>query len=239
MKKTAFVLGILGMLLVSSYVVASQQPVPSSPKAKTIVESVTPELTRELDRKGLELGSPVFIRIFKESKELEVWLQDDMAYRHFKTYKICRFSGSYGPKQQAGDHQSPEGFYKVTPGQLNPNSNYHLAFNLGYPNDYDRQFGRTGGSLMIHGNCGSRGCYAMTDERIEEIYALTEAALRNGQRYVPVHAFPFKLTDYKLARHKDSQWLSFWKNLKQGYDYFEQFRRPPIVFAGEREYVIY
>jgi len=238
MKKLVIILIVTTLFLLSTPVFASGY-VPTSPKAKQIVSNVEPDLIQSLHSKGLEYGSPIFIRIFKETKELEVWVQDQHVFKHFKTYKICNFAGGFGPKQKQGDKQSPEGFYRVTPGRLNPYSSYHLSFNLGYPNQYDQQFGRTGGALMIHGNCGSRGCYAMTDERIEEIYALVEASLRNGQRYVPVHAFPFKLTENKLEKHKESQWYTFWKNLKKGYDYFEERRFPPVVMTGDREYVFY
>ena len=65
---------------------------------------------------------------------------------------------------------------------MNPNSNYYLAFNIGFPNAYDRANGRTGAYLMVHGDCSSRGCYAMTDEQIGEIYALGREAFFGGQK---------------------------------------------------------
>ena len=52
------------------------------------------------------------------------------------------------------------------PALMNPNSNYYLAINTGFPNAYDRANDRHGAFLMIHGDCSSRGCYAMTDEQI-------------------------------------------------------------------------
>ena len=132
-----------------------------------------------LAKKGMQVGSPIFVRIFKEESELEVWKQrDDGRFYHFKTYPICNWSGEIGPKLNYGDRQAPEGFYSVTPGLMNPNSKYYLSFNLGYPNAYDRAWSRTGDSVMVHGNCRSAGCYAMTDALMEEIYGLTREALK-------------------------------------------------------------
>jgi murein L,D-transpeptidase YafK len=60
---------------------------------------------------------------------------------------------------------------------MNPASTFHLSFNLGYPNQYERDLGRTGDFLMVHGDCVSIGWYAMTDAQIEEMDALASAAL--------------------------------------------------------------
>jgi murein L,D-transpeptidase YafK len=150
---------------------------------------------------------------------------------------VCYYSGDFGPKVRTGDNQSPEGFYFVQPRQLNPNSRFYLSFNLGYPNAYDRAHGRTGDALMVHGNCVSIGCYAMTDRSIEEIYALADAALRNGQAFFQVHVFPFRLTAEKLFRHRESRWYTFWQNLKEGYDSFEETARPPNVSIKNKRYV--
>ena len=109
---------------------------------------------------------------YKKESELEVWKRGSNGkYALLKTYPICRWSGQLGPKIREGDRQVPEGFYTVTPGQMNPNSAYYLSFDTGYPNAYDRSFGRTGGDIMVHGSCSSRGCFAMTDQNIAEIYA--------------------------------------------------------------------
>ena len=124
----------------------------------------------ELKAKNMEKGSPILVRIFKEEAELEVWKHDRTGrFALLHTYPICRWSGELGPKFREGDRQAPEGFYTITPGLMNPNSNYYLAINTGFPNTYDRANGRTGALLMIHGDCSSIGCYAMTDEQIAEI----------------------------------------------------------------------
>ena len=186
-----------------------------------------------------KVGDPVFIRIFKEETLLEVWIRSGAEYQHLKDYFICAYSGYLGPKLQEGDRQAPEGFYKVKKYQLNPNSKFHLSFNLGFPNEYDRAHERTGSFLMVHGNCVSDGCYAMTDEKIEEIYTLVESALHKGQKYVQVHAFPFRMTDVNMALYGNSEWYDFWANLKEGYDYFELEKLPPHVRVKNKQYIIY
>ena len=138
-----------------------------------------------------------------------------------KTYPICRWSGELGPKIKEGDRQAPEGFYNITPGQMNPNSQYYLSFDLGYPNTYDRSYGRTGSQLMVHGDCSSRGCYSMTDEQISEIYALGRDAFFGGQKSFQVQAYPFRMTAQNLARHRNNPNIAFWKMLKKGNDHFE------------------
>ena len=119
---------------------------------------------------------------------------------------------------------------------MNPHSSYHLSFNLGYPNAYDRAHGRTGDFLMVHGKCVSIGCYAMTDQGIEEIYTLMNAAFEGGQPFVRVHIFPFVMSDENLAAHDTDNNIDFWKNLKQGWDAFEQYQRPPNVEVVSKAY---
>jgi murein L,D-transpeptidase YafK len=189
------------------------------------------------------MGDPVYVRIFKQEGQLELWLKKNGRYALYKTFPICKWSGRLGPKLKEADYQSPEGFYSVSAKQLNPHSNYYRAFNVGYPNAFDRQNGRTGGLVMVHGACKSVGCFAMTDRGIEEIYGFVEAALKAGQKDIPVHIFPFRMTDANIARETGGGWLSFvgggnyqqwagfWKNLKEGYDVFEQTGQPPVAFA--------
>jgi len=196
-------------------------------------------LEERLTALAVTIGDPLFIRIFKEESLLEVWIRSGAEYKHLKNYFICSYSGGLGPKLKEGDRQSPEGFYKVQKHQLNPNSKFHLSFNLGYPNKYDRAHKRTGSFLMVHGNCVSIGCYAMTNPKIEEIYALVESALKKGQRSVKVHAYPFKMTDENMALYSENRWIDFWTNLKEGYDYFEAEHIPPFVKVENKRYSIH
>ena len=196
--------------------------------------------TRDLvERKGMDERSPILIRLFKEEAALEVWKQQRATgkYALLKEYEICAWSGVLGPKKKEGDRQAPEGFYTIRPAQMNPNSSYYLAFNMGYPNEYDRSLGRTGAELMVHGACSSRGCYSMTDESIQEIYTLGRLAFQGGQRDFQVQAFPFRMTPENMARHRNDPNMPFWRMLKEGYDHFEVVRQPPKVDVCNRRYV--
>jgi murein L,D-transpeptidase YafK len=192
-----------------------------------------------IERKGMDQRSPILIRLFKEEAELEVWkLQKSTGrYAFLKDYEICAWSGVLGPKKKEGDRQAPEGFYTIRPAQMNPNSNYYLAFNMGYPNAYDRSLGRTGSELMVHGACSSRGCYSMTDENIQEIYTLGRLAFQGGQREFQVQAFPFRMTPQNLARHRNDPNMPFWLMLKEGYDHFEVVGKPPKVDVCDNRYI--
>ena len=192
----------------------------------------------ELDIRKMAKESPVLIRIFKEESELELWKVDKSGrFALLRTYPICRWSGDLGPKIQEGDRQAPEGFYTITPDLMNPNSHYHLAINTGFPNAFDRANGRSGASLMIHGDCASVGCYAMTDEQITEIYSLAREAFFGGQRSLQIQVYPFRMTPLNMARHRNSPHLAFWKVLKEGYDHFEVTRKEPKVAVCDKHYV--
>lgn len=197
-----------------------------------------PGLVRTIAASNMGVNSPILIRIFKEESELEVWKQTtDGSYALLKTYPMCAWSGVLGPKKKEGDRQAPEGFYAVTRGQMNPNSSYHLSFDLGYPNAFDRANERTGTHLMVHGSCSSMGCYAMDNGQITEIYALARHAFQGGQGGFQVQAFPFRMTPPNMARHRNNEHMAFWRVLKQGYDRFELTRRPVAVGVCEKRYV--
>lgn len=200
---------------------------------------VEPGLKEELAASGFRLGSPLFIRIFKETRELEIWLKPDHAagYRLWKMFPIAGMSGKLGPKLKKGDAQAPEGFYEVNASALNPNSSFHLSFNVGYPNAYDQGLERTGDFIMVHGDKVSIGCFAMTDPVIEEIYLLAEAALKKGQKAFPVHVFPFRMSDERLDQSTDSPWHDFWRNLHEGYLAFENTHEPPAVDVRNDRYI--
>lgn len=210
--------------------------VPRSEISLAAAQRLTPQLEQEMQKKDLHLGQPIFIRIFKEENQLELWIKKGLTYELFKSYPICKRSGKLGPKVKEGDYQNPEGFYMVTPTALNPWSNYHLSFNIGYPNEYDRQYNRTGGALMVHGKCDSVGCFAMNDGPIEEIYTIIDAAMTAGQEQFPVHIFPFHMTWKNLAEHGQCAWTPFWENLKQGYDFFQGHHAPPMVTVQNKQY---
>jgi murein L,D-transpeptidase YafK len=201
----------------------------------------TPDASRFKERladAGLTSGAPMLIRVFKETSELEVWIEKGERFELFATYPICHWSGSLGPKLREGDKQTPEGFYAVGQRQLRQLGRWPRAINLGFPNAYDRAHDRDGSYILMHGGCSSVGCFAMTNPVMSEIHGLAKSAIQGGQRYVPVHVFPFRLTDAALATHASSPWHSFWTNLQAGYTSFERTRRPPRVSVCEGQYRI-
>jgi len=215
-----------------------QADVPASPRATALMAQARQHVETALAAKGLQLGQPVFLRIFKMPGTLEVWLQNGLAFKLFKKYQICKYSGYPGPKLYEGDWQSPEGFYSITSDQMNPNSQYHLSFNVGYPNAFDRARKRTGDSIMVHGDCSSRGCFAMGNSRIEEIYLLLHAALSQGQNTIALHIFPFPMTNANMRKFKKSPWIGFWQNLQQGYQAFESSHQVPVISVYKGKYVV-
>ncbi len=201
-------------------------------------QPVPPRLIADMTAKDMDLQSPMLVRIFKQEAELEIWKQDRSGrFALLKTYPICRWSGDLGPKVKEGDRQAPEGFYSISPAQMNPQSSFYLSFNTGYPNAFDKALGRTGSQLMVHGDCSSRGCYAMTDEQIAEIYSLGRESFFGGQRAFQLQAYPFKMTPINMAKHRNNPNMPFWKMIKQGWDHFEVTRQEPKVDFCEKKYV--
>ena len=224
-------IGVLALVLIGCVStvldvdVKATQPIPAA-------------LVAEMSRKSMSPSAPILIRIFKQESELEIWKRDRTGrFALLKTYPMCRWSGKLGPKTRNGDRQAPEGFYHVNAGMLNPNSQYYLSFNLGYPNRLEAALGYSGEALMVHGACSSSGCYALTDEGVSEIYAVAREALRGGQSAFQVQAFPFRMTPQNLAKNPKVPNFAFWADLKRGYDSFEVSRRQPKVSYCGRRYV--
>ncbi len=195
-------------------------------------------LVADMERLEMKETSKIFVRLYKETSELEIWKErQNGTFALLKTYAICKWSGALGPKKKEGDRQAPEGVYIVTPAQMNPNSSYYLSFNIGYPNAYDRSLERTGSNLMVHGACSSAGCYSMTDEDAGEIFALARDSFRGGQTSFQIQALPFRMTAENLARHRDDANMPFWRMLKVGTDNFDLTLRPPKVDVCDKRYV--
>ena len=201
-------------------------------------QPVPPKLIADMTAKDMDLQSPILVRLYKQEAELEIWKQDRSGrFALLKTYPICRWSGDLGPKVREGDRQAPEGFYAISPAQMNPQSAYYLSFNTGYPNAFDKALGRTGSQLMVHGDCSSRGCYAMTDEQIAEIYSLGRESFFGGQKSFQLQAYPFKMTPANMAKHRNNPNMPFWKMIKEGNDHFEVTKQEPKVDFCEKKYV--
>ena len=202
------------------------------------IRPIPPDTLALMEQKGTSKSAPVLIRAYKKEAEFEMWkMKPDGRYVLLKTFPMCRWSGQLGPKTREGDRQVPEGFYNITPGQMNPDSHYYLSFNVGYPNAFDRAYGRGGGSIMVHGACSSMGCFSMTDQQIAEIYAIAREGFSGGQRSIQMQSLPFRMTAENLAKHRLDPNIGFWKQLKQGADHFEVARQEPKVGVCNKHYV--
>lgn len=207
-------------------------------QSRRSMDPLSQKALAQLADKQMTKEQPILVRIYKQESELEVWKKrGDGKYALFKTYPICRWSGELGPKVREGDRQAPEGFYQITRGHMNPNSSYYLSFNIGFPNAFDAAYGRSGSHLMVHGDCSSRGCYAMTDEQISEVYALAREAFSAGQSAFQVQALPFRMTAENFAKHRANPNIAFWKNLREGVEHFDVSHVEPKVDVCEKRYV--
>jgi len=238
LRQIASVLARAGVSLLIVAGLAACSTMVHAPKTAVRTGTVRTSALKQMEALDMDRAAPILIRIYKEESTLEVWKQDRSGkFALLNSYPICKFSGTLGPKLMQGDRQAPEGFYDITPGQMNPNSSEYLAFNTGFPNSFDRSLGRTGSFLMVHGGCRSVGCYAMTDYAMEEIYGLVEEAFKGGQDKVQLQAFPFRMTAQNLARHAGDPNMPFWEMLQAGDDAFMAAERPPRVAVCDRRYV--
>ncbi|MEP7239828.1 MAG: murein L,D-transpeptidase family protein [Devosia sp.] len=229
--------GVVLVLAVALTLAACGGLVPKTSSLRA-VQPLKQSLVSRLSVIGSSPGAPMMVRIFKQSNEFEVWKGTPSGrYALVKTYDICAWSGTLGPKVKEGDRQAPEGFYTITPGLMNPNSNYYLAFNTGFPNKFDRAWGRTGANLMVHGDCSSAGCYSMTDESVAEIFALARESFRGGNTSIQLEIYPFRMTPKNLALVASNPNMPFWMNLKEGYDRFDIAKKPPGWDVCDKKYV--
>lgn len=218
-------------------------------KSRDINNKVEDSLRKQFEDKKLQYPpQQIYVRSFKYDRQLEVWVKEeaDSIFKLFKTYKVCMQSGTMGPKRMEGDYQVPEGFYYIN--EFNPNSNYHLALGLNYPNASDKvlsDYSRPGNSIYIHGSCVSTGCIAISDFPIEELYVLATEVKEQGQDFIPVHVFPVKYNvkkslEYLAITTKDNQPLqSFSISLKNAFDYFEAKKQLPVFLVNRKgQYIV-
>jgi murein L,D-transpeptidase YafK len=187
---------------------------------------------------GVKEYAPIFLRVFKKEKILQVWIEKKDSFIKYNEFKICASSGTLGPKRKQGDNQVPEGFYHIA--VFNPLSLYHLSLGINYPNASDNILSKApdkGGDIYIHGECASIGCMAM-DTSIEEIYVLAVKARSGGQEEIPVHIFPFKMTDKNYEREvklkTNQKYVSMWNNIRQGFLYFNRNKKLPKVEVDKK-----
>jgi murein L,D-transpeptidase YafK len=221
----------------------------SSTKISGILNSMEDSVRKQFEAKKLTWPpQAMYIRSFKYDRVLEVWVKGNAKeqYKLFKTYKVCMQSGTMGPKRMQGDYQVPEGFYHIN--EFNPNSNYHLALGLNYPNASDKILSDSlhpGNAIYIHGNCVSTGCIAITDVPIEELYIIATHVKNSGQDFIPVHVFPVK---YNVKRSSDylaetlktkPSLIAFTAKLKEAFIFFEEKKQLPLILVNKKgEYVV-
>ncbi|MBC7886691.1 MAG: hypothetical protein H7Z13_02300 [Ferruginibacter sp.] len=221
----------------------------SSVKPNQIFNKVQDSLKKQFEEKNLQWPpQQLYLRSFKYDRQLEVWVKDDnkSAFKLFKTYKVCMQSGTMGPKRMEGDYQVPEGFYYIN--EFNPNSNYHLALGLNYPNASDKLLSDSvhpGNNIYIHGACVSTGCIPITDFPIEELYVMASQVKELGQDFIPVHVFPIKYnvkksSEYLALATKENQSLqAFAVTLKGAFDHFEAKKQLPVILVNKKgQYII-
>ena len=221
----------------------------SSVKLSGIFTSMEDSVIKQFEEKKLTWPpQEMYIRSFKYDRQLEVWVKATAKepFKLFKTYKICMQSGTMGPKRMQGDYQVPEGFYYIN--EFNPNSNYHLALGLNYPNASDRILSDSlhpGNAIYIHGNCVSTGCIPISDEPIEELYIIASHVKSSGQDFIPVHVFPVKYNVKKSADYlaetlkTKPSLIGFTTELKEAFNYFEEKKQLPIILVNKKgEYVV-
>jgi murein L,D-transpeptidase YafK len=233
-----------GLLVLISAVYALQAQEPASFKSqqlknkrvKDAYSDKWPVLDAELKAKKVNPSAlEVFIRIFKKEKELELWVRNkgDAKYTFLKKIPICASSGELGPKRKEGDLQVPEGIYDIS--AFNPNSSYYLALQVGYPNKSDKILKsgpRTGGEIMIHGNCVTIGCIPLQDDPVKDVYLLCLEA-RNNNNTPRVEIYPCRFTSENmkiLGLNYSEDKNKFWGNIKPAYVYFEE-NKTPVKFS--------
>ena len=207
-------------------------------KEKLAFDKREKQLKKQFEQAGLSWpAKQLYIRSFKQDGQLEIWARNAMSepFSLFKIYNVCALSGKLGPKRREGDLQVPEGFYHIN--EFNPNSDYHFSLGINYPNQSDLFFAddKPGGEIYIHGKCATVGCIPILNSPIEELYVLANIVRKQGQDYIPVHIFPVRFTNensFKVLQSftaVNQQYQDFTNQLKQVYDYFEQYKQLPIV----------
>ena len=207
-------------------------------------------LKLEFWQKGLVWpAKQIYIRSFKYDSQLEVWVRNSNKeqFKLFKTYKVCALSGTLGPKRIEGDYQVPEGFYYIN--EFKPNSEFLLSLGLNYPNASDELLSdsvKPGVDIYIHGNCITVGCIPIQNGPIEELYVLASIAKSNGTDFIPIHVFPVRYNVPKSVEYfiklstGDKIYQKFAINLKEVFDYFEYYKKLPVITINNRgEYVVF
>ena len=201
-------------------------------------------LKKQFAEKGIVWPAKfMYIRSFKYDSQMEVWIKNDRKepYKLFNTYKVCALAGTLGPKRFEGDYQVPEGFYYIN--EFRPNSNYHLALGVNYPNASDRILSdsfKPGSAIYVHGSCVTVGCIPITDEQIEDLYIIASTVHSAGQDFIPIHVFPIVFKNKRSQEYLDKflkdrpDYQPMMDKLKYAYYYFDQKKVIPTIMVDKK-----
>jgi murein L,D-transpeptidase YafK len=218
-------------------------------KVANAIKTKEDTLKKQFEKANLQWPpKQIYLRSFKYDSQLEVWVRNNSkdVFKLFKAYKVCALSGAMGPKRIEGDYQVPEGFYCIN--EFRPNSTYHLALGINYPNASDLLLSdslKPGNEIYIHGNCITVGCIPLQNDPIEELYLLTSQAKNNGEDFIPIHIFPIRFNNKKSAEYlgkvtkDDAGYQLFINQLQEVYDYFELHKKLPLISVNKKgEYIV-
>jgi murein L,D-transpeptidase YafK len=220
------------------------------PKVKNAFNHKNDTIKRAFQKANLNWPpKEIYIRSFKYDSQLEVWGRNNSneSFKLVKTYKICALSGTMGPKRMNGDFQVPEGFYYIN--EFRPNSNYHMALGINYPNVSDKLLSdsiKPGNNIYIHGNCVTQGCIPIQNDQIEELYLMAAYAHASGQDFIPVHIFPIRfnidkdIQFLKKSSKDEVEYKMFINKMQLVFHFFELHKKLPVIGIDSfGEYNIY
>jgi len=192
-----------------------------------------------IEKVGGEIGNKILIIIFKTEKRLELWMDIAGEYKFLKSYPIISYSGKLGAKVSIKDKQAPEGYYSINIHRIIRKDELFTKLDLGFPNRYDKEHNVSSGYASIHNPSIQEDGFVIDNNNISEIYNIVQEALLNGYKTIPVYIYPFVMTQYNLERYYNSRWIDFWRNIKEGYDYFNRYHRTPKIEIRNGRYIFH
>ena len=202
--------------------------IPTTATGQAAIGRVRGRLQISYDAMGLVFGAPIYLRLIKEQKRLEIWVQKRQSdFIRLRSYKICGSSAVLGPRRRGGSARQPEGFYMIGTNSLRPQAVSYLGLDLNWPNAFDRAQGWSGETSVLQAGCASEPHFGLTDQDMEEVFTLVHSALAGGQTSVPVHIFPFEMGGLRMLTAQRSQNAAFWEQLAPAWQAFERTKKPP------------
>ncbi len=230
LKHIALYISIILSITSCKNTTTNTNPIPSKVNSKPNVEIAREEKQSDLIQKLKAMNIDwnkvnIHMQAYKYERILEIWCKNnsDEKFQQFTSYEFCNTSGDLGPKRKEGDKQIPEGLYEIN--ILNPYSSYYLSLGINYPNKSDiirSDATKPGGEIYLHGGCATLGCIPITDDKIKELFILTEKAKNNHQKALTIHIYPFRMNEENMMHFKKQykNLFPFWMELKPFYNDF-------------------